>query len=81
MFLETIKSTFKACHLREKQKLSAVEDASTELDLLKFFLRIAWEIKAIDNKKYTAVSVLLDEIGRMIGGWAKQIREKLANNA
>jgi len=39
--------------------------------LLKFFLRISWEIKAVDNKKYIALSERLDEIGKMLGGWIK----------
>jgi hypothetical protein len=72
--LETIELTFNTSHLRGKQKLEQISHAGTKLDLVKFFLRIAWEIKALDNKKYAAISEQLDEIGRMIGGWAKQIK-------
>ena len=32
-------------------------------------LRIAWETKALDTKKYISLSEPLNEIGRMIGGW------------
>ena len=36
-------------------------------------LQIAWEIKALDAKKYILLSGKLDEIGRMLGGWLKQL--------
>lgn len=43
------------------------------MDLLKFFLQIAWELKALDNKKYLALSAPLIEVGKMLGGWRKQL--------
>lgn len=30
---------------------------------------ILWETKSLDNKKYIALSVTLDEIGKNLGGW------------
>jgi len=53
--------------------LPVIFEASAKLDSLKFFLQIAWEIKALDNKKYIALSENLSEIGRMLGGWQKQV--------
>ena len=47
-----------------------------KLDLLKFFLQISWEIKALDNKKYITLSEKLGEIGKMIGGWIKGIEKE-----
>jgi len=49
-------------------------DASVKLDLLKFFLQIAWEIKSLDNKKYILLSERLNEIGKMLGGWIKALK-------
>ena len=72
--LEAVELTFNASHLRGDQKYEQIFEAGIKLDLVKFFLRIAWEIKALDNKKYAAISEQLDEIGRMIGGWAKQVK-------
>ena len=40
--------------------------------MLKFFLQISWEIRALDDKKYIALSGYLTEIGKMLGGWIKQ---------
>lgn len=47
--------------------------ASTKLDVLKFFLQLSWEIKALDNKKYSVLSQKLNEIGKMLGGWQRQL--------
>lgn len=43
------------------------------MDLLKFFLQVAWEIGALDNKKYAMISEPLGEAGRMLGGWLKKM--------
>ncbi|MDP2812282.1 MAG: four helix bundle protein [bacterium] len=42
------------------------------LNALKYFLKIAWELKAIDNKKYALLSTAINEVGKMLGGWKKQ---------
>lgn len=44
------------------------------MDSLKFFLKLLWEIKALDNKKYTTLSIPLAEIGKMIGGWMNTLK-------
>lgn len=76
-FVKIIELTLSASHLGGKPKLAYVKKASQKLDLLKVFLKISWEIRALDNKKYATLSTKLDEIGRMIGGWIRQIKEKL----
>jgi hypothetical protein len=76
LLVQTAEHVFCACYLHGELKLEHIEKAITELDLSKFFLRISWEIKALDNKKYTILSENLDEVGRMLGGWARQQKEK-----
>jgi hypothetical protein len=55
----------------KEQKLPTIEAAVRKTDMLKFFLRIAWELRALDNKKYALISEKTDELGRMVGGWKK----------
>ena len=50
-----------------------IQKASIKLDNLKYFLQLAWELKAIDNKKFTDLSIPLVEAGKMLGGWQKQL--------
>ena len=73
LFIETAQLLFTASALPKEQKLSVIQKAVINFDLLKFFLQIAWEIKVLENKKYVAISEQLSEVGRMIGGWHKQL--------
>jgi hypothetical protein len=73
-FLELIELAYFAVYSpKTNELLIIVEQLSKKLDSLKLFLRIAWEIKLLDNKKYSALSIPLAEIGKIIGGWKKQI--------
>lgn len=73
-FLEII---FRATFAYDKfEKLSLVSQAIGKSDLLKFFLQIAWEQKIIDHKIYASLILLLDDTGRMLGGWKKSLQEK-----
>lgn len=76
LFIETIEAIFQAANLIAAEKLPMLRKASSKLDLLKFFLQIAWEIKAIDNKKYQLLSEPLVKIGKMFGGWIRQLQAK-----
>jgi hypothetical protein len=71
--VETMEATFIASFLPRDRKLPYIEKSAAKLDLTKFFLQVAWEIKALDNKKYLLISDRLSELGRMLGGWLRQI--------
>ena len=77
LFIEIIENLFVAQHRNKEQKLIYLNKASNKLDLLKFLLQVAWEIKTLDNKKYISLSEKLNEIGRMLGGWQKQTQTPL----
>jgi len=77
LFIEMTELVYSASYMPTEKKLACSKKSSSKLDLLKFFLRISWEIKALDNKKYIALSERLDEIGKMLGGWIRQLKEKL----
>jgi hypothetical protein len=76
LFIETTEFIYLASRANKDQKLPFLQKASAKLDLLKFFLQIAWEIKSLDNKKYLSLSEILNEIGRMLGGWSRQSQLK-----
>ena len=62
--------------LREREsKTDFLQKAANKLDLLKFFLQIAYQIKALDNKKYITISEHLFEIGNMLGGWQRSLNQ------
>lgn len=76
VFADTIEFVFIASYASGERKGLALGKATAKLDLLKFFLQISWEIKALDNKKYIALSEPLSEIGKMLGGWSRQAATK-----
>lgn len=76
LFVDALESIAIASYLPPVQKLPVVQRATSKVDTLKFFLQVAWEIKALDTKKYTALSQPLQEIGRMLGGWYKNLLTK-----
>jgi|SRR3989344_682688 len=80
-FLNTIELIFIASYLPKSTKGVYLQKAIVKLDLLKLFLQIAWEIKGIDTKKYIILSEKLAEIGKMLGGWHKQVKQDPADNA
>lgn len=62
-----------ATYTKDQQKISHLNLASQKLDSLNFLLRISWEIRILDTKKYAALGQAFAEIGRMLGGWQKQV--------
>lgn len=73
LFIEIIEAVATASFLPRQEKLPYVRRAIQKLDTLKILLMVLWEIKTLDNKKYSALSMPLDEIGRMLGGWNGQL--------
>jgi hypothetical protein len=70
-----------ASFLPKEQKSPYLQEAVGKLDMLKFFLQLGWEIKVLDNSKYVALSEPLDEVGRMLGGWLRQVTLPPENNS
>ena len=81
VLIQTVELLFLASYAKKEQKLPYLEKAATQFDLAKFYLQILWEIKAIDNKRYIALSEKLTEIGNMLGGWNRQVAKLKENPA
>ncbi|HEX9503482.1 MAG TPA: four helix bundle protein [Patescibacteria group bacterium] len=73
MFIDLTELILIAGYSDRQQKLQILQKASVKLDLLKYFLQTAFELKAIDNQKLSELVVLLSEVGRQLGGWQKQL--------
>lgn len=77
VFLSILENTFWASFAYDKfEKLSFVSKTIAGCDLLRFLLQITWEQKIIDTKTYGVIVLKLEEIGRMLGGWKKNLQEK-----
>ncbi len=52
-------------------KAAILEKASVKLNILRFLIRLMKDTKSLDNKKYIILQEMIDEIGRMLGGWIR----------
>jgi len=80
-FLALLELIFKASFACDKfEKLSLVIQAIGKNDLLGFLLQISWEQKVIDHSSYGSLILCLEEIGKMLGGWKKNLKAKTPTN-
>lgn len=71
--LETLELLLAAGNAPKNEKLTLIRNSSVKFDALKFFIRIAREVNALDLQKYITLQKHLQEIGAMIGGWRKSL--------
>ena len=63
-----------ASYSDKESKLKYLADANIKLDLLKLLIRLAQDIKALPINKYLKLEEVLQEIGRMLGGWIRSVK-------
>ncbi len=76
LFVEIIEAIACASYALKSAKEPYLRLAARKLDALKILLLVLWESKSLDTEKYVALSVPLDEIGKMLGGWLRGIETK-----
>lgn len=73
VILGTIELLLEASYGDKERKMVILEKASVKLNVLRFLVRLMKETKTFDLKKYTAIEMIIDEIGRMVGGWIRSL--------
>lgn len=76
LILDLLEGILSASQTQKTEKLPILERTSVKLNFLRIFIRLMKETKAIDNKKYVALEAMIDEIGRMLGGWIRSVKER-----
>ena len=76
LFIEAIEAVSAAAFLTRQEKQPYVRLAIRKTDTLKVLLLILWETKSLDDKKYITLSLKIDEVGRMLGGWNGQLEKQ-----
>lgn len=64
-----LKDLIAAHYLREKRE--PLEHANLELEKLRIFLRLSYDLKFLDLRRFEICSRQLNEIGKMVGGWIR----------
>lgn len=71
--VEGLEAILFASYAGKSEKLPHLKKGIAQIDLVKFFLQVSWEIGVLDNKKFIDLSDRLYEIGKMLNGWARQV--------
>jgi len=77
LFVKIMEAVSVAGFLSKEEKLPWVRLAIRKTDTLKVLLMVLWETKSLDDKKYIALSLKIEEFGRMLGGWNGRILKDL----
>lgn len=74
--LTALECLISAENLSGRRKLNSLESANIKFEILKVLIRFANKQKIITNNDYLKNQEALQEIGRMIGGWIKYVKNK-----
>jgi hypothetical protein len=77
---ELIQYTSSAVFVKKENKLAYILKSTQVLDTIKILLKVSNNIEALEMKKYIHLSSMLNEIGKIIGGWHNQIETQLNRN-
>ena len=71
--LAIIERLVMASQRRGHAKQQPLQEASAQLTVLRFLVRLSRDTKIIDLKKYAHLQLVIDELGRMLGGWLRSL--------
>lgn len=74
--LDFQEALFHANAQRGEQRLAHLRAADGYLTTLRLYLRLAFQWAWLDAGQYEHVSQMVEEIGRLLGGWIKQSQSK-----
>ncbi len=71
--LDILEKFYEAGYVTGVNRPIILNKASVNLNMLRLFVRLLKDTKALDTKKYIILQTIIDEIGRMLGGWIRSI--------
>lgn len=72
-FLDLLELSYIAYFSEKEKKEEKITECILVVDTLKFLVSVAWEGKLISNTHCESVAAKLEEIGKMFGGWKKNL--------
>jgi hypothetical protein len=76
LFIEMLDYLRMSSYASGEVKLTSLTNAIVRIDGLKFFLQLSWEVKLIAQGPYVELASVVEEIGKMVGGWRKGLYAK-----
>jgi len=59
----------------ERDKRSSLTKIDIELEKLRLLIRLAKDLRFINVKRYEYVSKMVNEVGRLLGGWIRKFSQ------
>ncbi|MBU4421700.1 four helix bundle protein [Patescibacteria group bacterium] len=72
-FLDLLELAYIAYFTEKDKKSEKISKCILVLDILKFFILVAWESKVISSRHFEEVATKLEEAGKMLGGWKNSL--------
>ena len=72
--LDVQEGLFEAQARRGQSRQAALEAVDVALNRLRLYLRLAHQWQWLSNGQYEHVSRMVAEIGRLLGGWLRQVQ-------
>jgi len=79
-FLDLIELSYIAYFTEREKKMEKISRCILLTDTLKFLISVAWEGKLISDKQCKDIASKLEEIGKMFGGWKKNLENPEKKN-
>ena len=70
--LDVLELLIGATYTKSRDKM--LTEANLGLERLRFFMRLSFELRLIDTRRYEHAARGLDDVGRLVGGWIKADR-------
>ena len=71
--LDVLEALIEATYTRERR--AHLARANLGLEKLRFFFRLAHDQHHLDPRRYEHAARMIDDVGRLVGGWAKASQE------
>lgn len=68
-----METLFIANSQEDEAKIPFLKEVDMKLKIAQTVIRIAHDVKALEDNKYFMLSAALEELGRMLGGWIKSL--------
>lgn len=79
--LEILEELIRTICLPQVERRQPLFNVSVQVNMLRVFVRLSFEVRAISQKKYFSLEKKIEEIGRMLGGWIKASGKSASTNS
>ena len=74
---DLMENYLKAYYSSKSEKQVLLKEANLQIEILRHYTRLCFDLRLISAKKYGSLSIELDEMGRMTGAWLKKNKDLL----